>query len=913
MPSIQKRRKWILRLAIELAMLLLMLLMSSNLVVADHDVESDNIDNPPLSSTFNSTTQNSTLSTSTISTSPNDNITKLDCSMRQLAVEYARHILTEEIDHGKDNRYHDDDDWILWVQQQVHDALRIEQLCGTQLKNSSSSSSSNSSTSKAHPPEYDDDSSSNDNDTDGHSDSYSSSSSDDNATSDYWNLSTYRGGGSSSRRSDQLKRDQLEETCRNSEATLCVYVLPSEEKGGTTTENTDDDEPQHRSIPSFRSIHQAISYSQDIISTRERQYNQYQFHQELQQRRRRYQDMEIRRLKSGGHGHAKDEDTSIDRDSNENLLSDQSQQELLLENGVHQPSPEPQLPVTSLYIILRHGIHTLDGQPIHLDGDDFSSSSITTTHLIGYPGEEIWISGGIGLPPTSQLQWKPWIHNPNVLVTTLPQLLFTRKDTHHGKDRHQQQQRRRQRNGSTTETRQYDVENRHDEVLEVIEIPKIVSLFTSTKRYVRARYPNSNPEIDQWGYASFNRYNYSISPKYNVIEWHKPPKSTNPAPPRFEFYDFSKPNFDSNNVSLPIKNNSAQVGYNWYASGRGGVCSTVWGPDANSYWCSNASQGGWSEVDQECAISGRLQLPIGMTYNLSTHIGQRFHTWYNGIDGSRKYDTNATHEAEIHKGRTSAAVGGIIHAWHSQSWSMHMFEIEQHNVDSSSPSPLDSSSSGLDDDSNEWFQFRKGGGRQGGRNWCRCDQCTYAGGWCGQHDNPPNNNDTRLISGTFYVEQILAELDTPGEYYFDHSSRTLYVYPNDTSTSTTATTSTPESNDLNDLRMPLLDRLITIDSNASNIVIENVGFRDMAPTYMHDQWSAPSGGDWSLHRGGAILVENASNITIRNCHFYRLDGNAVFLSRRTRDVVIEDNLFEWLGENAVATWGDVSIVHSLWR
>jgi hypothetical protein len=51
-------------------------------------------------------------------------------------------------------------------------------------------------------------------------------------------------------------------------------------------------------------------------------------------------------------------------------------------------------------------------------------------------------------------------------------------------------------------------------------------------------------------------------------------------------------------------------------------------------------------------------------------------------------------------------------------------------------------------------------------------------------------------------------------------------------------------------------------------------------------------------------MENVSNINISDCVFRRLDGNAVFLSRRTRNVTIEESIFEWLGENAVATWGD---------
>ena len=45
-------------------------------------------------------------------------------------------------------------------------------------------------------------------------------------------------------------------------------------------------------------------------------------------------------------------------------------------------------------------------------------------------------------------------------------------------------------------------------------------------------------------------------------------------------------------------------------------------------------------------------------------------------------------------------------------------------------------------------------------------------------------------------------------------------------------------------------------------------------------------------------------MTVARCAFERLDGNAVFLSRRTRGVLLSENSFAWLGMNAMATWGD---------
>lgn len=180
-----------------------------------------------------------------------------------------------------------------------------------------------------------------------------------------------------------------------------------------------------------------------------------------------------------------------------------------------------------------------------------------------------------------------------------------------------------------------------------------------------------------------------------------------------------------------------------------------------------------------------------------------------------------------------------------------------------------------------------------GRNWCRCDQCTYAGAWCGQHQDPPDNSDTRLISRQWWVENILPELDQPGEFWYNHSSRMLYVYPN---------TTDGDNAWANNLRFAILENVLDL-RNVSNVEISGIGFRDTAASFMSD-WSAPSGGDWALHRGGTVFLENTTDVIIRDSIFCRLDSNAVFLSRRNRNTLIQKNIFEWLAENGIATWGD---------
>jgi hypothetical protein len=122
---------------------------------------------------------------------------------------------------------------------------------------------------------------------------------------------------------------------------------------------------------------------------------------------------------------------------------------------------------------------------------------------------------------------------------------------------------------------------------------------------------------------------------------------------------------------------------------------------SDRYWCGNSSSGGWASVDKACATAGQLQLPVGMSYDTTDPQLKRFAGWSN-------------------------ATGAIVHAWHSQSWALHMFNVSSHDPESGA------------------MDFA-GGGWQGGRNWCSCAQCPYAAPWCGDKES----GDDRLISGSY--------------------------------------------------------------------------------------------------------------------------------------------------------------------
>ena len=61
-------------------------------------------------------------------------------------------------------------------------------------------------------------------------------------------------------------------------------------------------------------------------------------------------------------------------------------------------------------------------------------------------------------------------------------------------------------------------------------------------------------------------------------------------------------------------------------------------------------------------------------------------------------------------------------------------------------------------------------------------------------------------------------------------------------------------------------------------------------------------GDWALDRFAAVFLQGTEGVTIENCTFERLDGNAVMVSGYNRNATISDSDFSYIGGNAIAAW-----------
>eukprot|EP01062_Namystynia_karyoxenos_P011319 TRINITY_DN14045_c0_g1_i2.p1 TRINITY_DN14045_c0_g1~~TRINITY_DN14045_c0_g1_i2.p1 ORF type:complete len:875 (+),score=181.70 TRINITY_DN14045_c0_g1_i2:105-2627(+) len=152
----------------------------------------------------------------------------------------------------------------------------------------------------------------------------------------------------------------------------------------------------------------------------------------------------------------------------------------------------------------------------------------------------------------------------------------------------------------------------------------------------------------------------------------------------------------------------------------------------------------------------------------------------------------------------------------------------------------------------------------------------------------------------FYVENIREELDAPQEWYYDEAEGQLYLWPNGTASSKEALSKA-------DVVVPLLDSVISIlGASASNpaaqITLSGLTFTETRATFM-DQYEVPSGGDWSVHRGAALVVQDAEGVVVQECNFNQTGGNGVIFSNHVQFSSLQKNHFMQTGDSAIVFLG----------
>lgn len=165
-----------------------------------------------------------------------------------------------------------------------------------------------------------------------------------------------------------------------------------------------------------------------------------------------------------------------------------------------------------------------------------------------------------------------------------------------------------------------------------------------------------------------------------------------------------------------------------------------------------------------------------------------------------------------------------------------------------------------------------------------------------------NNRGSKPHEEYRMVENVLDELDSPGEWYLDPDKNKLYFWP------TAELDLTNAKIEVSNLK-GLLELRGTVEDPVKNVQISGITFEHSQRTFM-EEYEPLLRSDWTIYRGAALFFEGTENCTIVNSEFKDLGGNAIMASKYNRGLSIKENHIHDIGASAVSFIGDPSAVRS---
>jgi len=166
---------------------------------------------------------------------------------------------------------------------------------------------------------------------------------------------------------------------------------------------------------------------------------------------------------------------------------------------------------------------------------------------------------------------------------------------------------------------------------------------------------------------------------------------------------------------------------------------------------------------------------------------------------------------------------------------------------------------------------------------------TMEGGW-------QNNRGGAMHQKIRFVENIFEELDSPGEWFLNIKTHTLYFYPPAGLDLKTATVEATRLRSLVEFRG-------SQEKPVQFIVLRGLTFRQAARTVM-DTKEPLLRTDWAIYRGGAVFFEGAEDCALEDCYLDQVGGNAVFVNGYNRRVTIRGCQIAKAGASGVSFVGD---------
>jgi hypothetical protein len=173
---------------------------------------------------------------------------------------------------------------------------------------------------------------------------------------------------------------------------------------------------------------------------------------------------------------------------------------------------------------------------------------------------------------------------------------------------------------------------------------------------------------------------------------------------------------------------------------------------------------------------------------------------------------------------------------------------------------------------------------------------TLEGGW-------QNNRGAAAHRQIRFVENIFEELDSPGEWFLNNKTHTLYFYP-------------PAGLDLKTAAVEATRLRSLVEFRGSEahpvkfVTLRGITFRQAARTVM-DTKEPLVRSDWAIYRGGAIFFNGAEDCALEDSFIDQVGGNAIFVNNYNRRVTVRGCQIAKAGASGICFVGDPNAAQSV--
>lgn len=153
----------------------------------------------------------------------------------------------------------------------------------------------------------------------------------------------------------------------------------------------------------------------------------------------------------------------------------------------------------------------------------------------------------------------------------------------------------------------------------------------------------------------------------------------------------------------------------------------------------------------------------------------------------------------------------------------------------------------------------------------------------------------------FYIRNAFELLDSPGEFYYNRTTQTLYYMPY-----------ADENMETAECVIPKIDKILVLDGDSPSDKVENITFEGFR--FAHSMWTSAGEGSMNISQGsfthsaneggnmigGSVYLNMARNISFQENVFYGMGAGAIEMINGVEDSQIIGNVFEDIGAAAVA-------------